>query len=141
MDSVFQLLSLFFMTIGRNNEAPAAYALTSTIRRLLDHLAEADLYTAKDLGSISQTLEGLSKIVHNAAREEPPAFLEALLSRRITRCRESLDGLKKSLENIAEPLIPVQEKLVSILRQLAVVNTKPKAGPRSSSSRAALALR
>ena len=63
LDSCFQLISLFFMTIGRNNEAPAAYALTSTIKRLLDHLTEVGLYSAKDLDHISATLQNLRQIV------------------------------------------------------------------------------
>lgn len=32
LDDCFQLISLFFMTVGRNNEAPAVYATTSTIK-------------------------------------------------------------------------------------------------------------
>ncbi|XDG04194.1 hypothetical protein ABKA04_003809 [Annulohypoxylon sp. FPYF3050] len=129
VDSCFQLLSLFFMTIGRNNEAPAAYALTSTIRRLLDHLAEADLFCAQDLESMSHTLEHLSEIVHNSASTKPSPFLETLIAQRIERCRESLAVLKKRTDEIAEPLRPTADKLVSILRQMAVINTKSKFTP------------
>lgn len=130
MDSCFQLLSLFFMTIGRNNEAPAAYALTSTIRRLLDHLTEAGLFSAKDLESMSHTLDHLSDIVHSApdiqSGTQSAAFLETLLANRIERCRASLENLRKRTEDIAEPLKPTSEKLVSILRQMAGVNTRSK---------------
>ncbi|KAI1211775.1 uncharacterized protein F4807DRAFT_419005 [Annulohypoxylon truncatum] len=129
VDSCFQLLSLFFMTIGRNNEAPAAYALTSTIRRLLDHLAEADLFCAQDLETLSQTLEHLSKIVHNSASTKPSPFLENLIAQRIERCRASLSVLQKKTDEIAEPLRPTADKLVSILRQMAVINTKTKFTP------------
>ncbi|KAI5927012.1 hypothetical protein F4810DRAFT_422714 [Camillea tinctor] len=129
VDSCFQLLSLFFMTIGRNNEAPAAYALTSTIKRLLDHLTEADLFSAKDLESMSQTLEGLSEIVHNTTATNSAPFLETLIANRIDRCRASLAQLQQKIEDIAEPLRPTADKLVSILRQMAVANTKPKFSP------------
>ncbi|KAF3057966.1 hypothetical protein GL218_05699 [Daldinia childiae] len=87
VDSCFQLLSLFFMTIGRNNEAPAAYALTSTIKRLLDHLDEANLFSARDLESMSQTLVHLSEIAHNSASTKPSPLLETLIVQRIERCR------------------------------------------------------
>ncbi|RYP75682.1 hypothetical protein DL769_003770 [Monosporascus sp. CRB-8-3] len=113
VDSCFQLLSLFFMTIGRNNEAPAAYALTSTIRRLLDHLTEADLFSAKDLESMSHTLDHLSEIVHNASNNKSAPFLETLLANRISRCRASLNNLQQKLEEIAEPLRPTAENLAS----------------------------
>ncbi|ORY65525.1 uncharacterized protein BCR38DRAFT_514239 [Pseudomassariella vexata] len=124
VDSCFQLLSLFFMTIGRNNEAPAAYALTSTIKRLLDHLTEADIFSAKDLESMSQALERLSAIVENHSRSKTTPLLETLLSNRVYRCRESLANLKKKLEVYAEPILATYEKLVSILRQTAAINTK-----------------
>ena len=126
VDSCFQLLSLFFMTIGRNNEAPAAYALTSTIKRLLDHLTEANLFSAQDLESMSQTLEHLTEIVHNSASNKPAPFLETLIAQRIDRCRASLSTLQKRIEDIAEPLRPTADKLVSILRQMAVINTRSK---------------
>ena len=113
------------MTIGRNNEAPAAYALTSTIRRLLDHLTEADLFSAKDLESMSHTLDHLSEIVHSSDTESAP-LLETLLANRIERCRVSLESLQKKIGDIAEPLRPTAEKLVSMLRQMAVVNTRTK---------------
>lgn len=126
VDSCFQLLSLFFMTIGRNNEAPAAYALTSTIRRLLDHLTEADLFSAKDLESMSHTLDHLSEIVHSSPDTKSAPFLEALLANRIDRCRATLESLRTKNEEIAEPLRPTAEKLVSMLRQMAVINTRSK---------------
>ncbi|KAI1283933.1 hypothetical protein F5Y07DRAFT_348110 [Xylaria sp. FL0933] len=130
VDSCFQLLSLFFMTIGRNNEAPAAYALTSTIKRLLDHLTEADLFSAKDLESMSHTLEHLSEIVHNSSTNESTPWLEDLIASRIERCRASLTKLQKKVEDIAEPLRPTAETLVSILRQMAMINTKSKFHPK-----------
>ncbi|KAJ2997090.1 hypothetical protein NUW58_g764 [Xylaria curta] len=119
---------------GRNNEAPAAYALTSTIKRLLDHLTEADLFSAKDLESMSHTLEHLSKIIHNTSdtESEPESapWLEALIAGRIERCRVSLAKLQKKVENIAEPLRPTGERLVSILRQMAIINTRSKFSPK-----------
>lgn len=114
------------MTIGRNNEAPAAYALTSTIKRLLDHLTESNLFSAQDLESMSDTLEHLSEIVHNSASTKPAPFLEALIAQRIDRCRASLSNLQRKIEDIAEPLRPTADKLISILRQMAVINTKSK---------------
>ncbi|KAK6856770.1 hypothetical protein PG995_006957 [Apiospora arundinis] len=129
VDSCFQLLSLFFMTIGRNNEAPAAYSLTSTIKRLLDHLDEANLFSAKDLASIEHTLERLSTIVNNTKTKEPAPFLEALLASRIDRCRETLDTLKQRLKEYDEAIIPAHERMVSILRQMAAINTKPRFKP------------
>ncbi|KAI1875441.1 hypothetical protein JX265_004499 [Neoarthrinium moseri] len=130
VDSCFQLLSLFFMTIGRNKEAPAAYALTSTIKRLLDHLTEADLFSEKDLASMSHTLKRLSGILEKAQLEDDSTpFLLTLLSNRIERCQDTLKALKKRLEDYAKPILATHEKLVSILRQMAAINTKSKFKP------------
>src|SRR5438034_2805162 len=81
LESCFQLLSLFFMTIGRTNEAPAAYALTSTIKRLLDHLTESGLFSAKDLDSMSTTLATLEGVLKNANAQHSPYLVELLAKR------------------------------------------------------------
>ncbi|EFY89015.1 hypothetical protein MAC_04946 [Metarhizium acridum CQMa 102] len=131
LESCFQLLSLFYLTIGRNNEAPAAYSLTSTIKRLLDHLTEAALYSAKDLESIKSTLEETACAIRQAQKaEESQAkhspYLLTLLSKRVSLCQSMLDNLRKRLESIGSPLLATHEKLISILRQISFANTKSK---------------
>lgn len=138
MESCFQLLSLFYLTIGRNHEAPATYALTSTVKRLLDHLKEADLYSAKDLESLNSTLERLSKNISQATNGDDPEthhsrYLITLLSKRIARCQSTLELLKKRLERIGEPLLVKHEKLISILRSISLANTKSKVGSSKTS--------
>ncbi|KAK0387290.1 hypothetical protein NLU13_5603 [Sarocladium strictum] len=130
MDSCFQLLSLFYLTIGRNNEAPAAYSLTSTIKRLLDHLIEADLYSAKDLGSIGATLERLSHSVKQATsgtdgNQHSPVVI-TLIANRVALCQTLLDKLQERLKRLGQPLLETYEKLVSILRCIALANTRSK---------------
>ncbi|TGO15263.1 hypothetical protein BTUL_0042g00330 [Botrytis tulipae] len=125
LDGCFQLLSLFFMTIGKTNEAPAAYSLTSTIKRLLDHLTEVDLYCEKDLAHVAQTLERLGGIVKNARPSYSP-FLLTLLSNRIDVCQRSLKNLSKRLERIGADLLPIHEKIISILRSISLANTRAK---------------
>ena len=133
LESCFQLLSLFYLTIGRNNEAPATYALTSTIKRLLDHLTEVDLYSAKDLESIKSTLDKLSGSISQASDGNGPdskhsPILLTLLSNRIGLCQASLYNLQVRLERIGEPLLPLHEKIISILRSISAANTKAKVG-------------
>lgn len=125
LDGCFQLLSLFFMTIGKTNEAPAAYSLTSTIKRLLDHLTEVDLYCEKDLAHVAQTLERLGGIVKNAKPSYSP-FLLTLLGNRIDVCQRSLKNLSKRLERIDADLLPIHEKIISILRSISLANTRAK---------------
>jgi hypothetical protein len=125
LDGCFQLLSLFFMTIGRNNEAPAAYALSSTIKRLLDHLTEVDLYSAKDLVHISSTLENLRVIIKNAEDKYSPKLI-TLLSNRIGVCQGLLSNLQNRLNRLGGDLPTIYEKLISILRSISLANTRTK---------------
>ncbi|KAK1770888.1 hypothetical protein QBC33DRAFT_220553 [Phialemonium atrogriseum] len=125
LEGCFQLLSLFFMTIGRTSEAPAAYALTSTIKRLLDHLTEAALFSAKDLDSMSSTLEKIEAIVRHTDSKHSPYLVE-LLSNRIQLCEESIANLQGKLDSLGDPLPAVHEKMISILRSTSLANTKAK---------------
>ncbi|KAF5018900.1 hypothetical protein F66182_9095 [Fusarium sp. NRRL 66182] len=131
LESCFQLLSLFYLTIGRNNEAPATYAMTSTVKRLLDHLVESDLYSAKDLGSIKSTLEDLSKSIHEAANDPSPdkrhpPYMLTLLENRVELCNTTLAKLQKRLERLPNYLLETHEKMISILRSISLANTKSK---------------
>lgn len=123
LDSCFKLLSLFFMTTGRNNEAPAVYALLSTIKRLLNHLIEADLYSNKDLVHISVTLDRLREVVKKA-HESYSEKLTALLTSRIDYCQSSLTKLRIRLAKIHEDLNPVYENLICISRLISSANTR-----------------
>jgi hypothetical protein len=125
LESCFQLISLFFMTIGRTTEVPAAYALTSTIKRLLDHLTEARLFSSKDLDSISNTLGKLDGILKNADAQHSPYLVE-LLANREALCKSMLTNLRKQLEQLDEPLQEIYERLISIMRSMSLANTKAK---------------
>ncbi len=113
------------MTIGRTTEAPAAYALTSTIKRLLDHLTEARLFSPKDLTSISNTLGRLEGILRNADSQHSPYLVE-LLAKREALCKSMLGNLRNELNQLDEPLQAVYEKLISIMRSMSLANTKSK---------------
>jgi chemotaxis protein histidine kinase CheA len=125
LEGCFQLISLFFMTIGKNNEAPAAYALTSTIRRLLDHLTEVQLYSAKDLAHVAHTIENLSEIVSNSHGKYSPKLV-TLLANRLDVCRELCSNLQQKLERLDPGLTEIHEKIISILRSISAANTKAK---------------
>jgi len=113
------------MTIGKNNEAPAAYALTSTIRRLLDHLTEVQLYSAKDLAHVAHTIENLSEIVSTSHGKYSPKLV-TLLANRLDVCRELCSNLQQKLERLDPGLTEIHEKLISILRSISAANTKAK---------------
>lgn len=113
------------MTIGKNNEAPAAYALTSTIKRLLDHLTETKLYSAKDLDHVSQTLESLDNIIQNSEGVHSDRLV-TLLANRTSLCREACSSLQERLKRLDPGLAEIHQKCISILRCISLANTKSK---------------
>ncbi|KAJ5162941.1 uncharacterized protein N7500_004771 [Penicillium coprophilum] len=125
LDDCFQLISLLFLTVGRNNEAPAVYSLATTIQRLLDHLEEAGFYSSKDLNSITKTLQSTRETLDRGRNTYSPALL-TLLENRLEHCDQSLAKLQKGLAVLAPPLAQTHETLVSILRSTSAVNTRSK---------------
>ncbi|KAL4896485.1 hypothetical protein BDV59DRAFT_170761 [Aspergillus ambiguus] len=125
LDDCFQLISLLFLTVGRNNEAPAVYSLATTIQRLLDHLEEAGFYSSKDLASITKTLEAMRQTLERAHETHSPALL-TLLESRLEKCQLHLNKLQQGLTAMSPDLAPTHETLVSILRSTSAVNTRSK---------------
>ncbi|KAJ5215046.1 UPF0662 protein [Penicillium chermesinum] len=125
LDDCFQLISLLFLTVGRNNEAPAVYTLATTVQRLLDHLEEAGFYSNKDLDSITKTLAGMRETLDRGRDTYSPALL-TLLESRLEQCQISLERLQKGLAVLDPELVKTHETLVSILRSTSAVNTRSK---------------
>ncbi|KAJ5477162.1 UPF0662 protein [Penicillium diatomitis] len=125
LDDCFQLISLLFLTVGRNNEAPAVYSLAATIQRLLDHLGEAGFYSSKDLKSITKTLDSMRETLDRGRDTYSPALL-TLLESRMEHCKISLQRLEDGLRVLDPALVQTHETLVSILRSTAAVNTRSK---------------
>jgi hypothetical protein len=125
LDDCLQLISLFFMAVGRNNEAPALYAMTGTITRLCRHLLEAAFYSKRDLTSLEHTLNKMQATLESSKDK----YSEHLLTRihyRLRVCQGMLQELHKFLATLSPEMTPIWEKLVSILRAIAALNTRSK---------------
>ncbi|KAK2749653.1 hypothetical protein FQN57_005875 [Myotisia sp. PD_48] len=125
LDDCFQLISLLFLTVGRNNEAPAAYSMAATIKRLLDHLKEAAFFSHKDLESIGGTLDKMQISINTGKDTYFPQLL-SLLETRLSACRAQLAELHEQIAPLAPELTPTHETLVSILRSTSAANTRTK---------------
>jgi hypothetical protein len=125
LDDCFQLISLAYLTVGKNHEPPAVYSYVSTIKRLLDHLKEATFYSQKDLEALDKNLQDCRRYVERGREEHSPHLL-TLLDARIKVCEETLAELKLNLSGLTPELTPKWEKLVSILRSLCGCNARSK---------------
>ncbi|KAF2840713.1 hypothetical protein M501DRAFT_971006 [Patellaria atrata CBS 101060] len=124
LDDCFQLISLAFLTIGKNAEAPAVYSALSTMKRLLDHLKEANFFTPKDLAGLDGTLQKYRECITRCDHYSP--HLLTLLETRIEVCQNILSELQQKISSMTSELSPTYEKLVSILRCLSACNTRSK---------------
>lgn len=125
LDDCLQLVSLFFMAIGRNNEAPAVYSMTSNIARLCDHLKEAKFYLPRDIAGIENVLKNMRRTLDKGADQYSPYMLTRI-KYRIEVCQTMIDDLKEFLSTLTPETKPIWEKLVSILRAIAALNTRSK---------------
>lgn len=123
LEDCFQLISLAFMTIGRNNEAPATYAISSIMKRLLDHLTQAGFYSYKDLMSMERQIQVIHECIKRGEDKYSPQII-TLLSSRMEYSQGVLNDLKSRIPKSCQALSPEYEKLVSILRSLAAANTR-----------------
>ncbi len=125
LDDCLQLISLFFMAVGRNNEAPALYSITGTITRLCHHLKEAAFYSKRDLTSLGYTLDKMQATLDHGKDK----YSEHLLTRiqyRLQVCQGMLQELHDFLATLTPEMTSIWEKLVSILRGIAALNTRSK---------------
>lgn len=125
LDDCLSLVSLFFLTIGRNNEAPAAYSLVATIKRLLDHLKEAGFFARQDLVGLSHRLNKMDEAIERGHGQHSPHIL-TLLASRVASCRTTLAQLEPLIAQLTPDLESYHTKLVSILRSLSSFNTKAR---------------
>lgn len=95
------------------------------MQRLLDHLEEAGFYSAKDLESISQTLNTMRETLDRGKNTHSPHLL-TLLENRLEECQIVFDRLRKGLEPLSPELVKFHETLVSILRSTSAANTRSK---------------
>ena len=128
LDDCLQLISLFFMAVGRNNEAPALYAVTGNIMRLCHHVKEAAFYSKKDLTSLEHTLSKMEGTLESGKDKYSPALIKRV-HYRLEICQAMLKELRAFLSTLSPEMVPVWEKLVSILRAIAALNTRSKVSP------------
>ncbi|GAA98388.1 uncharacterized protein L969DRAFT_93017 [Mixia osmundae IAM 14324] len=124
LNDVFQLLSLFFLTIGKSRESPASYCQLATMKQLLDHMNESGIYTENDLAPFQTRLTELREIIVSS---DNPAALTKLLLKKHNDCQKMVDVLVKGLSRLSHELVPIHQRLITIRRQLAAIYSKPTA--------------
>ncbi|KAN0137097.1 Protein of unknown function (DUF2408) domain containing protein [Lactarius tabidus] len=128
---VFNLLSLFFLTIGKTKEAPATYSQLASMRQILDHMDESSVYNESDLAPFRRRLNDLHSIIKSDSESGKHSdAMTRLLERQLSECGIVLNRLQENLSVLSSELLPLHERLVTIRRKLAALAAKggsPKA--------------
>lgn len=132
---VFNLLSLFFLTIGRTKECPATYSQIASMRQILEHMDESGIYNESDLAPFHRRLSELRGIVRSDAESgKHPVAMTTLLERQLHECEGVLRRLQDSLAVLSPELVPIHERLVNIRRQLVALAAKETAREAASAN-------
>ncbi|KAI9302377.1 hypothetical protein BJ944DRAFT_121100 [Cunninghamella echinulata] len=127
LDDVMSLLSLFFMSIGRNREIPAVYAQLVTVERYLEQLSQMGIYTDNVLVEIEERLDDIGSIIFGDQDQNSnySTYFLDLLKKKYNRSKEALDSLLVTIREVAPELKPLQDELVELRRELSLVAQRP----------------
>lgn len=124
LDDVFQLLSLSFLTIGHNKSAAATYASLSTVRRLLSHLKESQIYTGNDYEPVRARLDEIQAILKQQSDRENPEVI-ALIERELKVCVEGLREVEEAYNHVIPEVGPLLQQVYGIRREIMSVASTP----------------
>jgi hypothetical protein len=149
LNDVFQLLSLFFLRIGKSRESPATFCQLGTMKRLLTHLNESGIYTEQDLKPYQQRLSELKLIiqqgdpdnlhsgkdlqdVRRGSLEQVEEELQRdkamtrLMYEKWDSCDKLVQNLTSNLTQLSIELAPLHQRLITLRRSLASIAARPR---------------
>ncbi|KAI0285953.1 hypothetical protein BGY98DRAFT_1087069 [Russula aff. rugulosa BPL654] len=116
---VFNLLSLFFLTIGKTKEAPATYSQLASMRQILVHMDESSVYNESDLAPFRRRLNDLRTIIKSDSESgKHSEAMTKLLERQLWDSESVLNTMQDNLSVLSVELLPLHERLVTIRRKL-----------------------
>src|SRR5262245_53218385 len=100
------------------------------IKRLLDHVANSGVYTLADINPVRARLADMRAIVQkDELTGETPQSIMQLITDKLDMCDAALDELTKRLSTLSPELYSIQQKLVSIKRQMAALACRKSFNP------------
>ncbi|KAK6337685.1 hypothetical protein TWF696_001171 [Orbilia brochopaga] len=125
LEDILLLLSLAYMTVGKNNEPPAVYSILVVIRILLYHLTTAAVYSRHDLKTLEAKFHDIACILERG-KEKYDSMWSDFFESQLDECRRALIPVKRNLDGLSHHLDPLYEKLVSLYRQITAAGSRPK---------------
>lgn len=125
LEDCFLLISLLFLTVGKNLDPPATYAPCVVIKRLLDHLTESSNFSNKDIAPVHNSLRGFREAIQNNGSTHD-LRVNLRMAAKVEECEAVLRNLKGELNLISPTLYSVHERLVSLRRCIKAAEAKKK---------------
>ncbi|KAI8053414.1 hypothetical protein BDF22DRAFT_620019 [Syncephalis plumigaleata] len=119
INTIYQMISLFWMALGKNREPPATYIQFVTLKRSLTILDESGVYTLSDISPYETRFNELKEILERTPVQTIPGGLKLLIEGVSTLCENLLNKLKQTAEALDPILLPIQTKLVELRNKLS----------------------
>ncbi|CDS09377.1 hypothetical protein LRAMOSA10737 [Lichtheimia ramosa] len=118
LDDVMSLLSLFYMSLGRNRQSPAVYVHLVTAERYLGQLAQMGTFTDSILVEIEARLADVENIIYADENGEIASSFLDLLKKKLARCTRIGYPARIDPE-------PIHKELIALRRELGIVAARP----------------
>ncbi|OLY79710.1 UPF0662 protein C30C2.08, partial [Smittium mucronatum] len=144
LDDCFQLISLFYMALGKNFEIPATYVQLVTIKQNLELFAENGAYTEgtlsfilffffcnifsflfflEDLLPYKERLSEIREIIKNSEFSNDDVYRPELelVAKKLRQNSKMLENLEDSIKKISDELTPIFNQLVTLKQRLMAI--------------------
>ncbi|KAJ8659451.1 hypothetical protein O0I10_004816 [Lichtheimia ornata] len=131
LDDVMSLLSLFYMSLGRNRQSPAVYVHLVTAERYLGQLAQMGIYTDSILVEIEARLADVENIIYADENGEIASSFLDLLKKKLARCTRIGYPSRIDSRRISGALTmgffseSIHKELTTLRRDLGIVAARP----------------
>ncbi|PVU96553.1 hypothetical protein BB561_001112 [Smittium simulii] len=124
LDDCFQLISLFYMALGKNQEIPATYVQLVAIKQNLNLFSENGYYTQDDLLPYKERLSELETIIKNYEYSQSNIYKAEidLVSRKMRQNFKCLAALEEAIQEISTELSVIYSDLALIKKKLMALS-------------------
>jgi hypothetical protein len=99
-------------------------------QRLLDHVSDSGVYTLADIDPVRSRLVDMRAIIQkDELTGETPEEIMSLIRGKLDLCDSGLQDLTQRLSNLSPELYSIQQKLVSVKRQMAALASRKTFNP------------
>ncbi|CAO3632220.1 unnamed protein product [Cunninghamella echinulata] len=125
VNEVCQIISLFFLSLGKTRETPAIYAKVNAIYNCFDRLNEFGIYAEEFLEPYAKMLKDIKNVLEIDERHEAVGKpILQILWYKFHQCETIYNKFLDTIHEVSPELLPIRDQLLRIRRQLLTVACK-----------------